>query len=1027
MISLDTALDRSDPRKVGTTTGGGSASGPKHPGPKHPGPARSGPAQDVTKVGCRRLVSAPRAKMDDVPWTSTPLVGRSTEMATLLTAVDDARTGRAGALLLAGDAGVGKTRLLDEVATGAQERGFGVLVGHCTNFGDAELPYLPFTEIFGRLAQDQPALVEGLLADYPAIGRLLPTHRLIGAPATPQDAPIDRAALFDAVLGALTAIAAAEPLLLVIEDAHWADDSTRDLIGFLFTRLSSQRIALLVSYRSDDLHRRHPLRRVIGEWSRIPRVHRLNLLPLDADESRALLSALLTEPLAEREVQRILDRAGGNAFFTEELVAASSLGDPCVVPPELADLLLVRLDAVSEDARQVARVITVAGRRVPHTLLSAVAGVPERELETALRELIDAHVIEHPGESGYYFRHALLAEAVYDDLLPGERVRLHASYATALEEQTVAGTAAELARHATRSHDLGTAFEARVRAGDEAMSVAAPQEAMKHYEMALELLPNATAESTVDKIWLICAAAKAAALSGQQPRALKLMRKSLADLPTDAPDRSRAQLLVTFGTVALEIDQDNEAHEASTLAIRLTSSETDRLRAEVLALHARTTWAIGRDMEAERWANEALEVAAQAGYQDAASDAAITLAHLRRRSGDPETAMRQLEEAAVQARLAGDAAAEVRSRFLLGAIRYDLGDLLNALTAFTAAYQRATELGRHWAVYGFDARRMLALTQFTLGHWDAATATVAAVDSAPTVAEASLVSVSLGIRGGRGDTAVAADLEDRRKAWSLDVMVPIVGIGPAVDAYLQLDRAADAAKMLKDTTDLCAEVFQTPWFMARVRFCSLELQVLSHRVVTETAREQLVAKGAELVELGRTVAEKGLPPGRTFGVEGQAWLARLDAEWHRLRWLAGIDAPTAEQLVASWERAVEAFGYGYVFEQARCRAHLSEALRAAGRIADANEQVELAAEVARRLGAKPLLAELGSTDANTALTGRETEVLALLAEGRTNRQLARELYISEKTVSVHVSNILAKLGVRSRTEAAAVARRTGLL
>ena len=119
--------------------------------------------------------------MDDVPWTSTPLVGRSTEMAALLSAVDDAKTRRAGAVLLSGDAGVGKTRLLDEVATGAHERGFGVLVGHCTDFGDAGLPYLPFTEIFGRLAGERPDLVESVLTNFPAIGRLLPTHRLIGA------------------------------------------------------------------------------------------------------------------------------------------------------------------------------------------------------------------------------------------------------------------------------------------------------------------------------------------------------------------------------------------------------------------------------------------------------------------------------------------------------------------------------------------------------------------------------------------------------------------------------------------------------------------------------------------------------------------------------------------------------------------------------------------------------------------------------------------------------------------------------
>ncbi|ADB35259.1 transcriptional regulator, LuxR family [Kribbella flavida DSM 17836] len=970
--------------------------------------------------------------MDDVPWTSTPLVGRSTEMAALLSAVDDAKTRRAGAILLSGDAGVGKTRLLDEVATGAHERGFGVLVGHCTDFGEAGLPYLPFSEIFGRLAGERPDLVDSVLTNFPAIGRLLPTHRLIGAQPSPQEGQLDRAALFDAVLGAFTALSTSEPLVVIIEDAHWADDSTRDLIGFLLTRLTSQRLALIVSYRSDDLHRRHPLRRPIGEWSRNPRVRRVSLNPLDADESRALLTALLTEPLPEAEARRILERAGGNAFFTEELVAAASMGDADAVPPDLADLLLVRLDPLSDDARQVARVIAVAGRRVSHQLLTAVAGLPERELETALRELIDAHIIEHPGNASYYFRHALLAEAVYDDLLPGERVRQHAAYAKALQDQTVAGTAAELAGHATRSHDLATAFEARVRAGQEAISVAAPQEALKHFEMALELLPNAAADSPIDKTWLVVQTATAATLSSQHLRAVKLLRKSLADLGPDAPKLQRAQLLLPLADIALIIDHDNEAHEAISQAFRLMADEPAGVfKAQVVALYARVSDALGRPMEAERWAHEALQIAREIGQESAAGDAGITLAQLRKRAGDPVAAAKQLEEAAVRAQLSGDAAAEVRSRYLLGANHYDLGDLVSAKTALQYAARRAGELGRQWAAYGFDARRMLALTHFALGEWDEAAATARPDAMTPAAAEAGLRSVGLTVRGGRGDTSVAEDLQRLRKWWTLDVMVPLIGLQPAVEAYRQLGQVAEAEKLIADVTALLTDVFQSEWFMARIRFSTLGLQLLSQRVVSEpTAAAELVARGQDLLADGHATAEKGLPPGRVLGVEGIAWLARLEAEWERLRWLAGIDPPTAEEHVATWQRTVDAFGFGYVSEQAWSRLRLSDALRAAGRVADANEQAQLAAETARELGAKPLLEELGSAAepaGAAALTARETEVLALLAEGRTNRQLARELYISEKTVSVHVSNILAKLGVRSRTEAAAVARRDGLL
>ncbi|MFF1816034.1 AAA family ATPase [Kribbella sp. NPDC058245] len=971
--------------------------------------------------------------MDDVPWTSTPLVGRSTEMAALLSAVDDAKTRRAGAVLLSGDAGVGKTRLLDEVATGAHERGFGVLVGHCTDFGDAGLPYLPFSEIFGRLAGDRPDLVESVLTNFPAIGRLLPTHRLIGAQPTPQDGPLDRAALFDAVLGAFTALSTSEPQLVIVEDAHWADDSTRDLIGFLITRLTAQRLTLVVSYRSDDLHRRHPLRRPIAEWSRNPRVRRVNLLPLDATESRSLLDSLLTEPLPESDVRRILDRAGGNAFFTEELVAASSMGDSAAVPPDLADLLLVRLDPLSDEARQVARVIAVAGRRVPHTLLTTVAGLPDSQLDLALRELIDAHIIDVPGNASYYFRHALLAEAVYDDLLPGERVRQHAAYVQALKDQTVAGTAAELAGHATRSHDLATAFEARVRAGEEAISVAAPQEALKHYEMALELLPNAAPDNTIDKTWLIAETAMAATLSSQHLRALKLLRKALADLPSDAPKIQRAQLLLPLADIALVIDQDQEANEAATQALKLVADEPSTVfKAQIATLYARVSAGLGRSMEAERWAHKALEIAREAGEESAAGDAGITLAQLRRRAGDPATATRQMEEAAVRAQLTGDAAAEVRSRFLLGSIQYEEGDLQAAKATFASTCQRAGELGRQWAAYGFDARRMLGLVQFILGEWDASTVTTRVDAGTPMASSAALRAVEFNVRSGRGDDAVAEELEMLRKWWELDIMTPIIGLQPAVDAYRRLDRIPEAQKLIADVTTLCEDIFQTEWFTGRVRFSTLGLQLLCHRAVGEpSAAKDLVEQGAELVATGHATAEKGLPPGRLMGVEGLSWLSRLEAEWERLRWLTGIDPPSPEEHVAVWQRTMESFGYGNVHEQAWSRARLSDALRAAGRVAEANEQVTLAAETARQLGAKPLLDELGGAEGpglgGGALTARETEVLKLLAEGRTNRQLARELYISEKTVSVHVSNILGKLGVRSRTEAAAVARRDGLL
>ncbi len=974
--------------------------------------------------------------MDDVPWDPVPLIGRTTEIATLLSAIDEANARRSGAVLLSGDAGVGKTRLLDEIATGAHERGFTVLAGHCSDFGDAGLPYLPFTEIFGRLATDKPELVDELQRTFRPITRLLPTQRLIGAEQTAgADGVIDRGALFDAVLGALSQMATKAPVLLVIEDVHWADESTRDLLGYLLTRLADQRIAVVASYRSDDLHRRHPLRRPIAEWSRLPRMRRLALAPLDTDETRALIGSLHPDPLPEKDVQRILDRAGGNAFFTEELVAATSLGDPCAVPPELADLLLIRLDAVSEDAGHVARVAAVAGRRVSHALVAAVAELPDRELDTALRELIDAHVLEQQG-SGYGFRHALLAEAVYDDLLPGERVRLHASYAAAVRSQMVPGTAAELARHATKSHDLATAFDARVRAADEASSVAAPQEALLHYEKAIELFPNRSPDSTVDKIWLMKAAANAAALAAQQHRALKQLRRALDELGEHGATEDRATVLAMLARIGLETDEDQEAYEATSEAIKLVPEDpASPLRARVASLHAQTSMVMGRYADATHWANHSLDVARSVGSPDAVADANTTLALLRRKAGDPEAALRTLSEAAEQARAAGETGAEMRSRYLLGSTYYEQGRVDDAQSAFTAAWSRAQEVGRHWAAYGLDARWMLAIMQFVGGDWDASLRTSEIGDEPlPATVEAVLETARLSVRAGRGDRSALEDAERLRDWWRREPMIAVVSSGPTIDLYLQHGRPLDALAAIDDIVAAASEGWQNTWFMARIRLSALGLAALSQHVVTEPeqARAQWVARGNELAEAGRTTAEKGVPGSAKLGVEAVAWLARLEAEWDRLRWLADVDPPPAGSLVAGWERTVEAFSYGDVYELARSRTRLAAVLRATGKTAEAAEQAALAEKVARRLGAKPLLAELSAGEAPesngpAALTARESEVLALLVEGRTNRQLARQLYISEKTVSVHVSNILAKLGVRSRTEAAAVARRDNLV
>jgi len=317
------------------------------------------------------MTVAAAAMMDGVQPDSAaptrPLVGRTRELDELTALLGIAGDPSAQAVLLAGDAGVGKTRLLAELRDIARDAGWQVVAGHCLDFGDAALPYLPFSEIVGRLPAET---VERVAETHPAVRRLQPGRRVMSS--TPDDGPVDRADLFAAVHALLEEVAVEAPLLVVVEDVHWADQSSRDLLSFLFVRPFEQRVEVVASYRTDDLHRRHPLRRTAAEWGRLPGVERLPLAPLAAADVRRFVRTLHAGRLPEHEIHEIISRAEGNAFFVEELVGAAEDGR-AALPWDLAELLLLRLERLDEPTRAVVRAAAVAGRRGPHHLLPPVA------------------------------------------------------------------------------------------------------------------------------------------------------------------------------------------------------------------------------------------------------------------------------------------------------------------------------------------------------------------------------------------------------------------------------------------------------------------------------------------------------------------------------------------------------------------------------------------------------------------------------------------------------------------------------
>ncbi len=315
--------------------------------------------------------------------TARALIGRDAELIALTSLLGvSAASVSAGAnrqdVLLAGDAGVGKTRLLRELHDHALDAGWQVYAGHCLDFGDSALPYLPFSEVLDRLATARPDVVDDIASVYPALARLLPGRRTLDAGGGPSDdadgARMARADLFSAFHVLLETAAAESPLLLVVEDTHWADASTRDMLSFLFSRPFDTPVALVASYRADDLHRRHPLRRQVSEWARLPGVERIHLQPLPDDAVRRLITELAVPGLDEQSVDDIVTRAEGNAFFVEELAIAAS-GPTHWVPTDLADALLVRLDRLDDGGRTVVRAASVSGRKVTHELLAAATGL----------------------------------------------------------------------------------------------------------------------------------------------------------------------------------------------------------------------------------------------------------------------------------------------------------------------------------------------------------------------------------------------------------------------------------------------------------------------------------------------------------------------------------------------------------------------------------------------------------------------------------------------------------------------------
>ncbi len=1003
--------------------------------------------------------------------SSRTFVGRRDQHEVAREALDRAESGRPTFLIVAGDAGVGKTRFVDEVARGAEAGGWRTLVGGCVQMGDDTLPYAPILEALRRLADGvRPGDLATLLGPGSSeLGRLLPDLvRSPTAEAGTGDGAMasGQGRLLEALLAVLRHLAADRPLLFVVEDIHWADPSTLAMLGYLGRNLGGS-IVLIATYRSDELHRRHPLLPFVAELERRGGVERIDLLPFEKTEIAELVRAIRLDTPAAL-IDQLSERSDGNAFYIEELLATSAATG--VLPATLGEVLLARVATLTEPTQDLLRIASAAGAHIAISLLGTVSGLDEPEVHDRLREAVERHILALDRTTHQLaFRHALMREAIYDGLLPWEQARLHAAFATALETESAieadAARIAELAYHWHAAHDLPRALVAAVRAGAAFDRVSAPDEAHRQYERALDLwdrVPDAAQILGLQRVDLLERAA--AAESNVDPgRAAALIRSAipLADVAAD-PVRA-AELWGRVGTY-LDMSGDGTAGiDACRTAVRLLPVDAPPAsRARVLAALGRNLMSVARFDEATEVLEEAVALAASAGADEAEGSALNSLGQALGYLGDFESGRLKVaasREIAIRLDRAEDVGRADTS--LLDLLFHVAGRLEETarLASTTFRFLQQSYLASHYGVHALS-HGAGALTR--LGRWDEANAMLEGTRGYVSAGSAEiLLNQRLALlEVGRGQHDLAAEriaLVRRLIGGSHDPQYTLTLAEASAELALWQHRPLDARQVVveafgrigvSDVRDIrlvggfeAGNVSRVcPVIALAIRAAADQAELVAGRPDEGSSDEiRRVASGC-LAVMQKIDVENRRRRSALVPVAG-AWVRLCEAEAGRA---GGEPSPEA------WSEAAITFaGLEMPYQAAYSRwrqaeAHLARREprdRAIGALVEAHR-------LSTQLGAEPLRREVEAVarraridldrarhatdrppkpDAPFGLTARELEVLGLMVAGLTNREIGGQLFVSPKTVATHVEHILGKLGATRRTEAATIAHRLGLV
>jgi DNA-binding CsgD family transcriptional regulator len=980
--------------------------------------------------------------------TSSHFVGRVGELAELELASQEAAANRPVLVLLGGESGVGKTRLVAEFERRMTESETVVLRGEAVEQSDGELPYAPLLGAMRPLVRERhPALNAVSAGSRAQLAALLPgmDDETVPVPGDDRSAQLR---LFEALLELLDVLSDSGLLVLILEDMHWADRSTRTFVAFLARSLRQERVMLILTYRSDELHRRHALRPLLSELERLERARPIELAPFDRPELAEALTDILGDTPSDQIIDRLFARSEGNPLYTEELLAAG-LDGRGAAPQSLRDAFLLRIERLSPDAQRAARAIAV-GRSLDEASIAEVTAIDRPALQEALREAVSEQMLVTTAEGTFTFRHALLREALYDDLLPGERVELHMALAKLLEER---GTdrhhreverATMVASHYAAAGDQSAALRATVRAALAARDVHAYGEVADLAERALELwprVPDAHTDLALDHVGLLRLAALAHSIADDRGRSEILLKHALEELDPDIDPIRYAAVLSRLARMQWQLNRGMEAVETAQRALAMLPEDEREERPALLGWLSRSRFLRGRFRSALEEGEQALAAAVETGNRIAEVEVLNTL-------GMSLIALGDVEEGEARLRRSIDIAREIDDIDSLCYAYSNLADMLN----LRGCTQEALEIAREGLAV--PSRRMglnqgwllltLSEVEFDAGEWEEARAHLGPPASEGTgLLQIFRLLREAEIALGEGDDDRAAELLEQAEPSVARSSEP-QWIGSLGSLMAELRRrtgdlagARAAADNALDRIELCTDDVMR---IARVTAAGARVEAdyaQRARDLREKKDERdAVARARIHAQRLRAVAQDGGPVEKAWNTVGAAELARARGRNDATLW-------------AKSARAWDDIGRPYQVAHSRWRE--AEALVEAGDRLAAVESAREALEIAERLGAGWLRDEVGALcdrarlelSANGAsangdaasdepdsdpfgLTPRERQVLALIAEGATNRQIGAALYMAEKTASVHVSRILGKLGVRSRTQAAAVAHRMHL-